>query len=96
MLVRLARVKKPAKMVEDVQSQPTEKVWHFLSRVAPLCEGNTKSKREKKCKYMTSVVIYIYYCRIYIQPCHKYIEIVAGKRVECNKSRKEGKFKFFI
>ena len=49
-------------MVEDVQNQPAEKISHFLSRVDPLCEGNTERKRETKCKYMTNVVLYVCVC----------------------------------
>ena len=88
----MARVKKPAKVVEDVQNQTTKKISHFLSRVPPLYGENTESKRKQMCKYMTIFLciysymyIYIYYCRSYIQPCHTYNETIAGKRVECKK-----------
>ena len=59
--------KKPAKVVEDVLNQKTKKISHFLSRVPPLCRGNTESKRKQMCKYMTILFVYIYiYVYIYI------------------------------
>ena len=84
-------VKKPAKVVEDVQNQTTKKISHFLSRVPPLCGENTESKRKQTCKYMKisfcvyiHICIYIYLdCTSDIQPCDTYNETVAGRRVEC-------------
>ena len=62
----MAGAKKPAKVTEDVQNQRAKKILHFLSRVPPLCGGNTESKRKQMCKYMTIFFVYIYiYVYIY-------------------------------
>ena len=74
----MAGTKKPAKVAEDVQNQTAKKISHFLSRVPPLCRGNTESKRKQMCKYMT-IFVYIYICMyiyILLQELHTTIPYV--------------------
>ena len=67
----MAGVKKLAKVAEDVQNQIEKKISHFLSRVPPLCGGNTESKRKQMCKYMTFFCVYIHiYIYILLQELH--------------------------
>ena len=61
----MAGARKPAKVDEDVLNQTTKKISRFLSRVPPLCGGNTESKRKQMCNYMTFFVYIYTYVYIY-------------------------------